>query len=130
MKNILFVCVHNSGRSQMAEEFLKQFGEKEVGVKSAGTTPYTKINSLVTKVMLEKGIDISHNKPKIITQDMVDEADLIITMGCSIDKSCPATFVPSEDWGLDDPQGKTIEEIRVIRDKVEEKTIQLLAKLQ
>lgn len=130
MRSILFVCVHNSGRSQMAEAFLNQFGKKEVEATSAGTTPYAKINSLVAEVMLEKGIDLSHNKPKIITQNMVDEADRIITMGCSIDESCPAIFIPSEDWGLDDPQGKTIEKIRVIRDKIEEKTIQLLAKLQ
>jgi len=114
----------------MAEAFLRQIADKTVEATSAGTIPSSEINPLVTMAMLERGIDISHNKPKVITQEMVNSANRIVTMGCYVDESCPAIFIPSEDWGLEDPQGKGIEDIRLIRDKIEEKTTLLWAELQ
>ena len=121
MKRVLFVCVHNSGRSQMAAAFLEKLASGGVEVESAGTQPSDGVNPTVVEVMKEKGIDISENKPKLLTQEMVDESDKVITMGCLIDESCPAVFVPSEDWGLEDPRGQPVEVVRRIRDQVEER---------
>lgn len=129
MKKVLFICVHNSGRSQMAAEFLNKLSNGEVAAESAGTIPDEKVNPTAAKVMLEKGIDISKNRPKMLTQEMVDGANRVITMGCAMDEACPAVFVPSEDWGLDDPKGKPIEEVRKIRDLIERKVKALLGEL-
>ena len=104
MKKVLFVCVHNAGRSQMAEAFLNSAGADSLLATSAGTIPTERVNSVVAEAMQEVGIDISANSPKVITREMANEADLIITMDCAIDEACPATFLPAEDWGLDDPQ--------------------------
>ncbi len=130
MKKVLFICVHNSGRSQMAAEFLKELSKGAISSISASTIPDDKVNPVVAKVMLEKGIDISRNKPKLLTQEMIDGATRIITMGCSMDEACPAVFVPSEDWGLDDPKGKPIEAVRKIRDEIETKVKALLATIK
>lgn len=116
MKRVLFVCVHNSGRSQMAAAFLEKLAGGRVEVDSAGTQPSDAVNPVVVEVMREKGIDVSDNNPKLLTQDMVDESDKVITMGCSIEKACPTVFVPSEDWGLEDPRGQLVEVVRRIRD--------------
>ena len=129
MTSILFVCVHNSGRSQMAEAFLNRLGAGTLTATSAGTVPGGEINPTVTEAMMEKGIDISLNRPKLITQEMVDEAHKVITMGCSIDESCPAVFIPTEDWGLEDPQGKPFGTVRGIRDQVENKVRALVLSL-
>ena len=126
MKKILFACVHNSGRSQIAESFARHLLPDTIEVMSAGTNPGNEINPLVVKVMKEKGIDISDKKPKLLTEDMVEQTSRVITMGCSSEDQCSVTKTPSEDWGIDDPSGKTIEEIRSIRDKIEVKVQTLL----
>ena len=126
MKKVLFVCVHNAGRSQMAEAFLNTTGDDSLLATSAGTIPTEHANPVVAEAMQEVGINISANSLKVITQDMSNEADLIITMGCAIDEACPATFLPAEDWGLDDPAGQPIETVRRIRDQIRMKVAELL----
>ena len=126
MKKVLFVCVHNAGRSQMAEAFLNAAGSGLLRAESAGTLPTERVNPVVAEAMLEHGIDISASSPKVITQEMADGADFIFTMGCAIDEACPATFLPPEDWGLDDPAGQPIETVRQIRDQIRMKVTELL----
>lgn len=127
--NILFVCVHNSGRSQMAQALFNRMAAGRGSAESAGTLPSESINPVVREAMLEIGVDLTDQYPKIITQDMVDKADRSYTMGCAIDESCPATFVPSEDWGLDDPAGKSLGEVRKIRDEIVARVSSLLEEL-
>ena len=127
--SILFVCVHNSGRSQMAEAFLNRLSTGIATATSAGTIPAGEINPIAAEAMMEKGIDISLNRPKLITQEMVNEANKMITMGCSIEESCPAVFIPTEDWDLEDPQGKPLENVRDIRDQIEIKVRALVLSL-
>ena len=131
MKIVIFVCVHNSGRSQMAEAFFNEMGKGRAIGLSAGTQPADKVNPVVAEAMLEVGIDISHNKPKMLTLEMVEKADGMITMGCGDDASavCPASFIQTEDWALDDPKGKSIEQVRLIRDQIKAKVSELLAEI-
>ena len=119
VKRILFACVHNSGRSQMAEAFARQSLPNAIEVNSAGTNPGNEVNPLVIKAMKEKGIDISDKRPTLLTEDMVKQTGRVITMGCSIKDICPSMHVATEDWPLNDPKGKTLEEIRIIRDEIE-----------
>ena len=126
VKRVLFACVHNSGRSQMAEAFARYFSIGKVEPESAGIIPENEVNPFVVEVMKEKGIDISTNTPKLLTQDMVERASIIITMGCSIEEACPVLQIPHEDWEIDDPQGKSIGEIRYIRDQIEERIQRLV----
>ena len=122
MKRILFVCVENAGRSQMAEAFARKYGDGKVEALSAGTMPSNEVNSDVVKAMQEKGIDLSKNKPKLITGQMVQEADVIIVMGCSAQGFCPAPmFNKVTEWNLEDPKGKPIEKVREIRDEIEKR---------
>ena len=123
---VLFVCVHNAGRSQMAEAFARHLAADAVEVASAGTLPGGTLDPTVVEAMAERHIDISRARPKVIEQSMVDVADRVYTMGCAIDEACPAVFIPSEDWGLDDPAGQPIERVREIRDQVEAKVRELL----
>ena len=125
-KRYLYVCVHNSGRSQMAEAFTRHLSNGTVEAESAGTEPSQGVNPVVVDAMAELGIDLAGHYPKVISQEMVDRADSVFTMGCSIDESCPAVFVPSEDWGLEDPAGKDIENVRRIRDQIVVKVRDLL----
>ena len=125
MRRILFVCVHNSGRSQMAEAFTRRLAGDAIEVASAGTMPSDRVNPVVAEVMLEKGIDLSGNRPKLLTAEMAERADRLVTMGCSLEEACPVP-AEAEDWGLDDPAGKPAEEVRRIRDTVEEKVKLLL----
>ena len=118
MKKVLFVCVHNAGRSQMAEAFFNRLAEGKALALSAGTEPASRVNPVVVKVMREVGIDVSHQESKLLTLEMLENADRVITMGCSVEKACPASFVPTEEWNLEDPEGKPIEEVRQIRDKI------------
>ena len=131
MKTILFVCVHNSGRSQMAEAFFNQMAKGNAQAYSAGTQPAEKVNPVVVEAMREVGIDISGNKPKILTMDMVQKADRMITMGCGAEAEavCPARFIQTEDWELADPQGKPMEEVRMIRDEIQQKVLKLYEEL-
>lgn len=120
MKKLLFVCVENAGRSQMAEAFAKHYGKGRVEVMSAGTMPSSEVNPMVVSVMQEKGIDISKNKPKSLSTKMVQEADVVIVMGCGAQEFCPAPLLKKVvDWALEDPKGKPIEKVRQIRDDIE-----------
>jgi arsenate reductase len=134
MKTILFVCVHKAGRSQMAEAFTNKLAaERGLPVRglSAGTEAGTRINPLAVEAMKELGISMEGQEPKQLTQDMADSAARIITMGCGVDAtSCPARIHLSEDWGLDDPAGQSIEKVRAIRDQIEERVSGLLSGLE
>ena len=126
MRRVLFACVHNSGRSQMAEAFAKRYAKGVGEFESAGTMPADRVNPRVVEAMKEKGIDVSGDKPKLLTDEMAERADMVITRGCSIEEACPAIRVPSEDWELEDPEGKTLEEVREIRDRIEAKVRNLM----
>ena len=121
-KAVLFLCVHNSGRSQMAEAMTNALAQKSglpVRALSAGTVGGKGLNPMAVKAMDELGISMDGQVPKLMTQQMVDEADRIISMGCGVDsEACPARFILTEDWGLDDPAGQPIEKVRVIRDQI------------
>ena len=125
---VLFVCVHNAGRSQMAAGFMNSLGAGRVEVLSAGSAPKDSINPIAVQAMQEVGIDISNNVPKVLTPEAVQESDAVITMGCG--DACP--FYPGkryEDWVLDDPAGQGIEPVRVIRDEIKARVEKLLAEL-
>ena len=125
---VLFVCIHNAGRSQMAAGLLHQHGQGAVRVRSAGSTPAAEVNPAVVLAMSEVGIDLSHEFPKPITDDAVRAADVVVTMGCG--DACP--IYPGKrylDWELTDPAGKSIEEVRVIRDEIDRRVQGLLAEL-
>ena len=127
MKKILFVCVENAGRSQMAEAFANEYGKGIVEAFSAGTMPASEVSPVVVQVMLEKGFDLSKNKPRLITGQMVQEADRIIVMGCSAQGFCPAPLLNKVvDWGIEDPKDKQIEDVKAIRDEIERKVRILL----
>ena len=130
MITVLFVCVHNAGRSQMAEAVLNQLAAGRVRAILAGTEPTKEIEPLVVKVMREIGIDISHQKPKRLTVEMIERADKVITMGCDVEAVCPVTFVETEDWALDDPRSKPLEKVREIREQIQTKVLELLEKLR
>jgi protein-tyrosine-phosphatase len=123
---ILFVCVHNSGRSQMAEAFFNSMARNGEIAISAGTQPAEQINPAVVKVMHEVNLDISNQKPKLLTLEMLEDADRVITMGCNVEEVCPASFVHTEDWELADPSGRSVEDVRQIRDEVNEKVEELV----
>jgi len=130
MKRVLFVCVENAGRSQMAEAFANHYGKGKLVASSAGTMLADRINQIVVEVMKERGFDISENKPKLLTTRMVEEADQIITMGCSVEKICPAPLLKNViDWELEDPKGKPIEKVREIRDEIEKKVVELIVEI-
>lgn len=131
MKNILFVCVHNAGRSQMAEAFFYLLAKGKARGLSAGTQPADKVNPVVAEAMREVGIDISGNKPKALTLKMVEQADRMITMGCGDDAAglCPAKIIQTEDWALDDPKGQPLEKVREIRDEIKSRVTKLLTEI-
>lgn len=127
-KTVLFVCVHNAGRSQMAAGYMQAFSGGKVRVLSAGSAPKDSINPLAVQVMAEDGIDIANNQPKVLTNEAVQDSDVVITMGCG--DSCP--FYPGkryEDWVLEDPAGQDINKVRIIRDQIKAKVEQLLAEM-
>ena len=127
MREILFVCVENAGRSQMAEAFANRYGKGMVEAFSAGTMPSNEVNPVVVQVMLEKGFDLSKNKPRLITGQLVQEADMIIVMGCSAQGFCPAPLLNKViDWGIEDPKDKPIEKVREIRDQIERRVKTLI----
>jgi arsenate reductase len=128
---VLFVYVHNSGRSQMAAAFFSLMAKGKAKAFSAGTKPADTVNPVVVEAMREVGIDISGNKPQMLTMDLVEQADRMITMGCGADAEaiCPAGFLETEDRALDDPHGKPIEEVRKIRDEVKRRVEKLIVDL-
>jgi len=122
MKKILFVCVENAGRSQMAEAFFKKYFPSGFQPISAGTKPAVRVNPIVIQAMKEVGIDIENNSPQKISQQMIDEAEITVNMGCMDKESCPALFLKDVvDWQIQDPKGKSIEQVREIRDQIEQK---------
>ena len=118
MKTVLFVCVHNSSRSQMAEALFNQMVKGKTRAISAGTKPASRVNPVVIEAMREFGVDIRNQQPKLLTLEMLEKADRVITMGCGVEETCPVSFIPTEDWELDDPKGKSPDEVRKIRDAV------------
>ncbi len=130
MKKILFVCVHNAGRSQMAAAFFNQMAKGKAKGFSAGTQPTDKVNPVVVAAMREVGIDISRRKPKLLTLEMLEGVERVITMGCGVEGVCPASFVPTEDWQLEDPEGKPIDIVRRIRDEIKAKVEELVRTLR
>ena len=122
MKTVLFVCVHNAGRSQMAEAFTNHLAAtRGLAVRglSAGTVAGERINPVAAQVMEEAGVPMTRQRPKQITEEMVRSADRIIGMGCGVDaEACPVRFLLAEDWGLDDPAGQPEAKVREIRDQI------------
>ena len=131
-KVILFVCVENAGRSQMAEGFFNQrYAPKGYHAISAGTRPVSQINLLAVQVMNEVGVDISSQKSKIITEDMIRSSAKSVNMGCIERAECPLLFMNNViDWGIEDPKGKSIEKVREIRDEIDSRVIEIAQSLQ
>ncbi len=113
----------------MAEAFFNQMAKGKAKGFSAGTQPADKVNPAVVEVMREVGMDISHRKPKMLTFDMLEDVDRVITMGCGVEGVCPANFVPTEDWQLENPEGKPIERVRQIRGEVKARIEKLIKEL-
>lgn len=126
---VLFVCVHNAGRSRMAEAFFNQLAGDRYEGRSAGTQPADHPHPEVVKTMAEVGLDLEDRPGSMLTQEMTDEAERVIGMGCAVEEACPALRVPLEDWELDDPNGKSSEEVAEIRDRIEMKVRNLIAQL-
>ncbi|MCA4135284.1 arsenate reductase ArsC [Arthrobacter sp. M4] len=126
--SVLFVCVHNAGRSQMAAAYLNHLSEGRIEVRSAGSEPAERVNPSAVEAMLEEGIDIHSETPKILTTEAVKDSDVVITMGCG--DTCP--FFPGkryEDWVLEDPAGKGVDAVRPIRDEIKRRVRELIAEL-
>jgi arsenate reductase len=127
-KTILFVCVQNAGRSQIAEGLFRRYAPDGYEPMSAGTVPISQINPLAIQVMSEIGIDISKQKPKDLTEDMMRNSDKIVNMGCMDKNFCPTLFIPKViDWGIEDPKDKPLEKVREIRDEIERRIKELAA---
>ena len=129
MNKVLFICVHNSGRSQMAEAFFNQMAKGKAIAISAGTKPAAHKDANVVEAMHEVGIDISNQKPKLLTPEILEDADRVFTMGCSVEETCPVSFVPAEDWKLEDPEGQPMEKVRQIRDEIKDRVRALIKSL-
>lgn len=134
MKTVLFVCVHNAGRSQAAEAFLRHHAaalNTPIIAMSAGTDGGAVLNETVVALMQSRGISLEGQYPKILTQSIADAADQIITMGCGVDaEKCPARVYFSDDWGLDDPKGRKEGEVNAILDDIESRVLGLLSELK
>ena len=130
-KKILFVCIENAGRSQIAEGFFREFTPKGFESISAGTKPTSEINPFVIEAMKEIGIDISKQNPKTLSDDVIKSSYRIVNMGCMDKESCPALFVNNLiEWNIEDPKGKSIDKVRKIRDEIEIKVREFVATLQ
>ena len=126
--SVVFVCVHNAGRSQMAAAYVRHLSRGAVEVRSAGSAPAASINPAVHEAMLEEGIDLSAEKPTVLTPDAVEASDVVITMGCG--DACP--YYPGkryEDWALQDPAGQGVDAVRPIRDEIRRRVVELLGSL-
>jgi len=127
---VLFVCVENAGRSQMAEAFFRKFTKNKFNVISAGTIPSSKLNPIVVKVMKEIGIDITKQTPKALSDSMISNSFKTINMGCMDKESCPALFVKDViDWSIPDPKERSVEYVREIRDQIKIEVMNLIATL-
>ncbi|MCX7800846.1 MAG: arsenate reductase ArsC [Fimbriimonadales bacterium] len=134
MLSVLFVCVHNAGRSQMAAALFNHLCSQRglpFRADSAGTHPAERVNPAAVEALRELGIDLSAERPRQLTQSLADSAGRIVTMGCGVDATaCPARFLVSEDWGLDDPAGQPIETVRRIRDEILDRVERLIRELE
>ncbi len=127
---VLFVCIENVGRSQMAEGFFREYAPK-FEVVSAGTEPKSELNPFVVDAMKEIGIDITNQKPKLLSNEMLEDSIKTVNMGCIDQETCPSLFVKDLlEWNIADPKGKTIEEVRKIRDQTKSKVLDLIKKLE
>ncbi len=130
---VLYVCVHNAGRSQMAEALTNHLAREkglEVVAASAGTVGGKSLNPMAVEAMAELGISMDGHAPKLLTQEMVDDAR-VISMGCGVDaEACPAKFILAEDWELEDPAGQGLDAVRVIRDQIRERVEKLLFEVE
>ena len=127
--SVLFVCVHNAGRSQMAAGWLRSLAGDAVEVRSAGSVPGDRVNPAAVEAMAEVGIDLTDQRPKVLTTEAVEASDVVVTMGCG--DACP--FFPGkryEDWKLDDPAGQDIDAVRPIRDEIRRRVEELIASLE
>ncbi|AIF82141.1 protein-tyrosine-phosphatase [Candidatus Nitrososphaera evergladensis SR1] len=130
-KTVLFVCVENAGRSQMAEGFFRKYAPKGYRAISAGTRPAQEINPLAVQAMKEAGVDISRQRSKVIDDDMVRGCAVAVNMGCMDKSECPLLFLNNPvDWGIEDPKGKPIEKVRLIRDDIERRVKELVRDLE
>ena len=129
-KTVLFVCVENAGRSQMAEGFFKKYCPNGFKAQSAGTKPISQINPIAVQAMKEIGIDISKQKSKELSEEMMRDSEPLVNMGCMDKNFCPTLFLPKViEWNLPDPKGKAIEEVREIRDEIEKMVKELVAEI-
>ena len=126
-KKILFACIENAGRSQMAEGFFKKYAPKGWSAMSGGTSPKSYVNPIAIQVMQEVGIDISNHESKMITEDQIRAAELKVNMGCMDTTKCPSFMLGNYvDWGIEDPKNKPIEKVREIRDQIDAKVKELV----
>ena len=129
-KRVLFVCVENAGRSQMAEGFFKKYVPNGFKTLSAGTKPVYQLNPIVVEAMKEVGIDISKQKSKELTDEMIRDSENVVNMGCMEKNFCPTMWLPKViEWGLEDPKGQSIEKVREIRDEIEQRVKELVAEI-
>jgi len=129
--NVLFVCLENAGRSQMAEAFFKKYAKNKFNVISAGTTPSLHLNPTVVLVMAEIGINLKNHQPKLLSSSMIENSIKTINMGCMDKESCPALFVNDIDnWNIDDPKEKSIDAVRKIRDQIKVDVLNLINSLK
>jgi protein-tyrosine-phosphatase len=126
---VLFVCVHNAGRSRIAAAYLNELAGDRYEGRSAGTEPASRPHPEVVSAMADVGIEIDRGPGRLLTQEMTDEAVRVIGMGCAVEEACPALRVPLEDWELDDPKGKAPDEVAEIRDRIEMKVRNLIGQL-
>jgi arsenate reductase (thioredoxin) len=128
MATVLFVCLHNAGRSQMSRALFERAAGERHRALSAGTTPADRVHPEVVEVMAELGIDVSGRTPRLLTRDLAEQADVVVTMGCG--DECP--YIPGKrylDWDLPDPKGRTVDEVRATRDEIERRVEGLVAEL-
>jgi arsenate reductase len=129
-KDVLFVCVENAGRSQMAEAFFRKFTKNKFNVISAGTIPSAKLNPIVVEVMKEIGIGMTKQSPKTLSDSMISNSLRTINIGCMDKESCPSLFVKDViDWNIPDPKEKTIEQVREIRDQIKSEVLNLIVSI-
>ena len=130
-KNVLFVCVENAGRSQMVEAFFKKYAKNQFNVISAETSPSSHLNPIVVSVMNELGIDLENQKPQLLSSSMIENSNKTVNMGCMDKESCPSLFVNDvDDWNIEDPKGKSIEDVRKIRDQIKNDVLNLLNSIE
>ena len=127
--DVIFVCVHNAGRSRMAEAFFNDLARGRYAASSAGTEPADHPHPEVVAAMAEIGVEMSEGPGRMLTEELAERARHIVTMGCNVEEACPALTLEVEDWGLDDPAGRPPEEVAAIRDEIERRVRNLVGRL-